>query len=216
MSSHLPFENKAITTDYEAWYFTKGQKAVSQEKSLIKQLLSNYERAQLILEVGCGTGYFSHWMENLGYMVYALDRSKAMIRQARINHYLDCMQGDAITLPFPPQSFDLVIMITSLEFISDPTRALSEAFRVTRQGLILGVINQHSLLGSRYRKKGGPIWSAATLYTPRELIQMVSEFTTEQDEIMFRTTLLPFHSGSSKLPLGGFIGLSVKLSSQRS
>ena len=215
MTSNLPFENPNIAANYETWYFTEGEKAASQEKSLIKYLLSRYDRARTILEVGSGTGYFSHWMEGLGYEIYALDISRVMIWEANRNHRLTCIQGDTMALPFPSQSFDLIVMITTLEFISEPIQALSEAFRVARQGLILGVINKHSLLGWRYRQKDGPIWSVAKLYTPRELIRLVSGFTSEQDDITYKTALWPFFPGTSKLPWGGFIGLSVKLSSKR-
>jgi len=213
LTSNLPFENPNIAANYETWYLTEGEKAASQEKSLIKLLLSRYDRARTILEVGSGTGYFSHWMEELGYEIYALDISRVMIREADRNHHLTCIQGDAMALPFPSQSFDLTVMITTLEFISDPFLVLSESLRVACQGLILGVINRHSLLGWRNRQKGGPIWGTAKFYTPRELIRLVSSFTSEQDEINYKTTLWPFFPGSSKLPWGGFIGLSVKLSS---
>ncbi len=211
-----PFKNADTAANYEAWYHTTGKKAADQEKLLIKTLLSSYVNAQTILEVGCGTGYFTDWVKTLGKKPVGLDCSRPMIQVAQKTHHLVCLQGEAHALPFPLQSFDLVMMITSLEFFSDPIQALSEGLRIARQGLILGVINKHSLLGRRYRKKGGPIWSAAKLYTPRELIRMLSELTSERDEIKFRTTLLPCYSGSSKLSWGGFIGMSVKLSSQRS
>jgi len=215
MTLKTPFEIAHAVANYEAWYHTTGKKAASQEKSLIKNLLSIYDNAQTILEVGCGTGYFTSWMKTKGYMASGLDRSRAMIREAQKAHHLFCVQGDAIALPFPSQSFDLIIMITTLEFISDPLQALSESLRVARQGLILGVINRHSLLGWRNRQKGGPIWGTAKFYTPRELIRMVSKFISEQDEIIYKTTLWPFFSGSFQLPWGGFIGLGVKLSSKR-
>jgi len=126
LTSNLPFENPNIAANYETWYFTEGEKAASQEKSLIKYLLSRYDRARSILEVGSGTGYFSHWMEGLGYEIYALDISRVMIWEANRNHRLTCIQGDTMALPFPSQSFDLIVMITTLEFISDfalPVRA---------------------------------------------------------------------------------------------
>lgn len=34
-----------------------------------------------------------------------------------------CVQGDTLALPFPADVFDLVALITALEFIADPNRA---------------------------------------------------------------------------------------------
>lgn len=209
MTVNQPFEDPKIAASYEAWYFTTGKEAAEQEKSLIMHLLSKYRHAQTILEIGGGTGFFSNWMSGMGYETYVFDRSRVMIREAYENYHLDCVQGDALLLPFPDQSFDLVVMITTLEFISDPNLALSEIFRVARNGIILGVINKNSLLGKHYRRKGGPIWGAARLFTPKELTQMVSRLTKEGDQIIYKTSLWPFFSGSSCLPWGGFIGLGV-------
>jgi len=212
MRAHQPFENPKIAARYEDWYFTTGQKAAKQEKLLIKQLLHKYDRVQTILDIGGGTGYFCNWMRGMGYETFIFDRSRVMIREAHRHYHPDCVQGDAMALPFPDQAFDLVVMITTLEFIADPDQALSEAARVAREGMILGVINQHSLLGCRYRRKDGPIWGAARLFTPKGLLQMVSGFAKGRDAIICKTTLWPLFSGASRLPWGGFIGLSVSFS----
>lgn len=212
MTAHQPFEDPKIAARYEDWYYTTGQKAANQEKELVKALLCQYDRVHTILEVGCGTGYFTNWMRGMDYETVAFDRSRVMLQEAHQHNHLDCVQGDALALPFLDQFFDLVVMITTLEFIDDPDQALSEAVRVAREGMILGVINRNSLLGCRYRRKGGPIWGAARLFTPNELLQMVSGFARSREDITCKTTLWPIFSGSSKLPWGGFIGLSVSFS----
>lgn len=216
MTSLNPFEDPNIAAGYEAWYHTTGEEAANQEKSLIKDLLSDFPDAERILEVGCGTGYFTSWFESLGLQAYGLDRSIEMIRAAKTTHRLHCLGGDALTLPFPAKSFDLTTLITTLEFLSNPLQALSEALRITRMGIILGVINKHSCLGLRYRLKGGPIWRTATLYTPNELIKMLSNILPKEHNIKVRTTLWPLFSGSSKCSWGGFIGLAVIMPSKGS
>jgi ubiquinone/menaquinone biosynthesis C-methylase UbiE len=173
--------------------------------------LDLFPGATTILEVGCGTGHFTHWFHSLGYTIFGLDRSRNMLREAVSTYPIDCVQGDVLALPFPSQSFDVLALITTLEFIPDPLQALSEALRVARQGILLGVINKHSLLGWQYRVKGGPIWGKAALYTPNELRHMMAEVITQEFELTMRTTLLPFFRGVSKLPWGGFIGLAVRL-----
>ncbi len=209
MNLHNPFENPEIAADYEGWYFTKGKKAANAEKALLKSIIAQYHNAQTILEVGCGTGYFTNWFEELGLRTVGLDYSRSMIREAHENHHFPIIQGDALALPFQKHSFDLVAVITSLEFIALPDQALVEAIRVSRQGLILGVINKCSLLGWRYRKKGGSIWGQARLFSPGELINMLKPIVPKNRLIKFRTTLFPLIPGASKLPWGGFIGMAV-------
>jgi ubiquinone/menaquinone biosynthesis C-methylase UbiE len=211
MKDDNPFQNEDIAAHYEAWYHTSGKQADLQEKALLKTLLDLFPDATTILEMGCGTGHFTHWFRTLGYTIFGLDRSRNMLRQAVNTYALDSIQGDAQALPFPSQSFDVLALITTLEFIPDPLQALSEALRVARQGILLGVINKHSLLGWQYRVKGGPLWGKAAFYTPAELKQMLSKMIPHKYDLTIRTTLWPVFSGASKLPWGGFIGLAVKL-----
>ena len=57
------------------------------------------------------------------------------------------VQADAHRLPFRDRAVDGVLFVTSLEFLEDPGRALAEAVRVSRQGLMLVVLNRWSLGG---------------------------------------------------------------------
>jgi len=105
-------------------------------------------------------------------------------------------------------------LITVLEFFRDPERALAEALRVARQGILLGVLNKKSILGRRYQREGGPIWGSARLFTPQELERMVRKITGERVGIVWRTTLWPFWRGALALPWGGFIGMAVHLAAK--
>ena len=214
MNFRNPFENPEIAAAYQGWYFTKGKKAAAAEKALLKTIILQYHNAQTILEVGCGTGYFTNWFEELRLRSVGLDCSRSMIQEARQNYHFPIVHGDALALPFQAKSFDVVALITSLEFTLTPERALVEALRVTRQGVILGVINKYSLLGWQYRKKGGAIWGQARLFSPGELINMLKPIIPKNSRIKYKTTLFPLFSGASKLSWGGFIGMSVILHGQ--
>lgn len=210
MVSNNPFFDLNTASTYESWYLTTGKQAVIQEKLLIKTLLSYFPTAETILEVGCGTGYFTNWFKTMGLTPTGLDCSLNMLRVAQEKQPLTCVCGDAMSLPFSGQAFDLTTFITTLAFIRNPRQALRAASRVSKQGMILGVINKHSLLGWRYALRGGPIWDAAELLTISELINIVSEILPKKHQIIWRTTLLPLFKGSTKLPWGGFIGMAVK------
>ena len=210
MAVKNPFADPNIAANYESWYHTRGKKAAEEEKALISTFIGRYFNARTILEVGCGTGYFTSWFEELGLRAVGLDSSWHMVQEAHHHNPLFCVQGDGLSLPFRGRSFDLVAMITTLEFLDSPKQAILEALRVTRQGMILGMINKCSLLGLRYLIKGGPIWGQARLFSPKELIQMLNKVLPGGTSLCIRTTLWPLFSDLSRLPWGGFIGVAVQ------
>ncbi len=206
-----PFAYAEIAAGYETWYQTTGRRSAKQEKALLRRLLTNFPAARTILEVGCGTGYFTRWFGEIGMRALGLDLSWTMLEQARRHGKLALLQGDALILPFPSGSVDLVALITTLEFLADPLDALAEALRVARQGLILGVLNANSCLAVQYKRRGGPIWETARFFTPAELKHMIRQVAGVNVRIVWRTTLWSFWSGALPLPWGGFIGMSVKI-----
>ena len=55
---------------------------------------------------------------------------------------IDLVRGAGEALPFADRSFDFVTLITSLEFIPDPARAVREALRVARCRVAVAVLNR--------------------------------------------------------------------------
>jgi ubiquinone/menaquinone biosynthesis C-methylase UbiE len=204
-----PFADPEIAGGYETWYLTIGRGAEQQEKALLKWLLARFHFAKSILEVGCGSGHFTRWFIELGMQVVGLDLSRPMLEEAKNLGDLAYLQGNALMLPFLSNSVDLVTLITTLEFLSDPYQALAEAIRVARQGLVLGVLNAQSHLGRQYKHKGGPIWDAARFFTPEELKRMILEIVGRGVSVIWRTTLWPLCPGALPLPWGGFIGMAI-------
>ena len=205
-----PFTRPEIVAGYETWYQTVGWHADQQEKGLLKWLLAHFQHAKTILEVGCGTGHFTRWFGVLGMQAAGLDLSHPMLEEAKGLGGAAYLQGDALMLPFLSKSIDLVAMITTLEFLSEPDQGLAEAGRVARQGLVLGVLNAKSRLVQQYKREGGPIWDVARFFTPSELVQMILETIVDKADVLWRTTLWPFWPGALPLPWGGFIGIAVK------
>ena len=211
-----PFANSSAPLGYEAWYETTGCRADRLERALLRQMLARFPQASSLLEVGCGTGHFTRWFRELGLQTAGLDRSLPMLAEAIHLGNLRCVHSDALALPFSTSAFDLVALITTLEFVADPVQALGEALRVCRQGLLLGVLNRQSLLGWQLTKKGGPIWDAARFFTPAELTHLVRRAATgRRIEVVWRTTLWPGYPGAMPLPWGGFIGMAVVLLERR-
>lgn len=211
-----PFLSARQARHYESWYSGPGQRSDRLEKRLLRRILGAFPDSRTILEVGCGTGHFSRWLAEFGFDVIGLDNSPAMLREARALGGVSCLEGDALALPMPSRSFDLVALITTLEFTSKPLRALTEAVRVARHGVILGVLNRTSFPGWRRRLAGGPVWSVARFFSPTELVKSVRQAGGDRvRSVHWRTTLWPLPLiGSLPMPWGGFIGMAVKLKPQ--
>ncbi len=206
-----PFDDREVAARYEEWYAGPGRRADALEKRLLQKLL--VPRAQAILDIGSGTGHFTRWFRELGLLVVGVDRSEAMLSEAARRNGATYVRGDAGALPFADRSFDVVALITTLEFVSDPARALAEAGRVARCGLLLGVLNRHSLLAVRHRRSGKPLWKSARFFTPGDLQRLVRQaIGNRATSIRWRTTLWPLRLPIDlPLPWGGFIGMMVRL-----
>ena len=85
-----------------------------------------------ILEIGVGEGHVDRVCAS-GSPAFRGRRSTCPTRRSRTDwrdRGLPCMFGDATTLPFPDDSFDLVLAIEVLEHVPYPAAALRELARV--------------------------------------------------------------------------------------
>ncbi len=91
-----------------------------------------------ILDIGCGAGLISNPLARKGYRVTGLDIAGGAIATA--NRFkpqgsrVEYTVGDAYQLPYPSESFDVVMMLDFLEHVEDADRSIAEASRVLRQG----------------------------------------------------------------------------------
>jgi len=88
---------------------------------------------QTLLDVGCGTGYFSNLAFKGGVIVTGIDASEEFIKQARKrNSEIKFIHGEMEELPFPDNNFDVVCGFNSFQYAADMKNALSEAKRVLK------------------------------------------------------------------------------------
>jgi SAM-dependent methyltransferase len=213
--------DERVAAHYEAWYETpEGRRADELEKAVLGRLLRGFSRPGTVLEVGCGTGHFSRWLGDQGLAAVGLDLSPAMLAEAQVLDAGPLVRANARRLPFADGAFDLVAFITTLEFLEQPREALTEALRVARRGLLLGVLNRCSLLGLQRRLADlfrPSVYDAARFYGVGELkrlLRLVARDVLslprgEKARIVWRTTLLPrwWPWPQARLPWGGFIGM---------
>ncbi|MCS7060941.1 MAG: class I SAM-dependent methyltransferase [Anaerolineae bacterium] len=207
-----PFDNAQIAAGYESWYETEGAGADRAERRLLQRWLKRLGPPGSAIEIGCGTGHFTRWLAELGWNAVGVDIAAPMLFEAAQRDGARYLRADSAHLPFSAGRFDIALMITSLEFMPDPARALREAARVAQRGVVLGVLNAWSVMGWQRKRSGLPVWQAAHFYTPFELARLARESCARAiADITWATTLLPgaFEQRISRLPFGGFIGLCV-------
>lgn len=199
----------------EAWYKTpEGRRADELEKAVLGRLLQGLSGPSSVLEVGCGTGYFSRWLGAQGLAAVGLDLSPAMLAQAQALDGIPLVQGDARWLSFADGAFDPTAMVTTLEFLEQPREALAEALRVARCGVVLGVLNRWSLLALQRRLAGllrPTVYDGARFYGVGELKRLLQLISGERAHVVWRTTLFPRGCPwpQVRLPWGGFIGMAL-------
>jgi SAM-dependent methyltransferase len=96
-----------------------------------------------VLENGCGVGTYVEHMQPYGGQVFGLEYDFERATVAA-KHSPRILNGAGEALPFPSESFDLVLSHEVLEHVRDDAQAVREMVRVTRPGgrIVLFVPNR--------------------------------------------------------------------------
>jgi SAM-dependent methyltransferase len=104
---------------------------------------------EVLLEVGCGTGVLDRWLARrsgganrivgMDINPFTLRQARALVRQEGLEHLISFEEGDAEALPFPDNSFDVVMSSTVIQRV-DADRMLPEMVRVAKPGGRVAVI----------------------------------------------------------------------------
>lgn len=107
------------------------------------QLMQPY-RFDHLLEIGYGSGIFLPTLSKMAQKVTALDIHKetAAVRRMldwyQVNN-VELVSDDIMKMPFPDQTFDGCVIVSTLEDIKDSARAMGEVKRVLKAGAHLFV-----------------------------------------------------------------------------
>ncbi|WP_070963024.1 malonyl-ACP O-methyltransferase BioC [Vibrio sonorensis] len=122
------FSKAAMTYDQHAAF----QRDVGTR--LLNLLPANLKGKQ-VLDLGCGTGYFSQLLRERGAIVTCLDLSPIMLEVAKSRCGevgVSYQVGDAEQLPFDSDSFDMVFSSLALQWCDDLSVPLKEIKRVVK------------------------------------------------------------------------------------
>ncbi len=128
------------------------------------------ERGLRVLELGGGEGMMRDLLlQECGSMIekYVVSEHSVEAVESLKNRGVDAEQIDALNIPYPDSSFDLVCCFDVMHHVLDPMRMAQEMLRVTRKHFFLSEANGASLV----RRVGELFPSARALrersYLPR-------------------------------------------------
>ncbi len=98
------------------------------------------------LDVGCGSGISTYYMQEHIADLWAVDRSEDMLLRHPLRAKARVGIADALALPFESNSFDLVYGWEVLHHLADPRPAVAEMARVSRRYVLVAEPNRSNLL----------------------------------------------------------------------
>ncbi len=203
---------------YHAWYASpRGAWMGAREMAVLQELL-HPDAGESLLDVGCGTGFFSSRFADAGLQVTGLDANRAMLDFARQRDgRIEWRLGQAEKLPFADRQFDYVAAITSLCFVTQPAQVLQELWRVSRRAVILGLLHHRSLL--HWQKHQAPSYQGVRWDTLSE-VRDWAKFLQPVPRLDWRYAIFfpssvnfaqPLETRlSPRLPLGGFLAVVLE------
>ena len=124
-----------MAADYarlEPWY----EHLYARVHAIIRDTLGQPATGATALDAGCGTGFQSAVLQQLGYRTHGVDISARLLAVAQRDvPDASFVHGRLEALPYATGSFDAVTCCGStLSFVTDPAAALIELGRVLRRG----------------------------------------------------------------------------------
>lgn len=87
-----------------------------------------------LLDVGCGSGFFSNLAYLKGMNVVGVDASASLIEQAKKrNNSIEFLTGEMEELPFKDNTFDVVCAFNSIQYAESVKKAILDCKRVLKE-----------------------------------------------------------------------------------
>ena len=104
---------------------------------IAEMLVQRGKQGCSVLDIGCGAGFLTNYLAKQGYRVSGIDLSTSSLQEARRRDETGSVSyhsGNATSLPFADQSFDVVTAMDLLEHVEQPDQVIREAARVLKKG----------------------------------------------------------------------------------
>ena len=157
--------NSHITTNHVKRAFSAATESYDShavlQREIADRLLAHLAFTKIepkrILDIGCGTGYFTRLLRNKFKRaeIVALDLSEAMVQSTRMSHarrmpwhgHHRHLCADAAALPLKSEQFDLVCSNLAMQWLPNPKSMLAEMRRVLAPGglMLLSTFGRRTL-----------------------------------------------------------------------
>lgn len=162
-------------------------------------LVEQFNEGDVVLELGCGTGFYSEMVIGRIKQLTATDLAPEMIEQAKRNlaHFtnVEVRIEDCYNTSFKDNVFDGVLMANLLHIVMDPLAVLMEGHRVLKDNGRIVIVDftgygmsfvKYMAMGIRFLRRYGRPCSYSRNLRPEELVGMVREagFVVEESKLL--------------------------------
>jgi|HubBroStandDraft_1064217.scaffolds.fasta_scaffold00117_20 ubiquinone/menaquinone biosynthesis C-methylase UbiE len=152
------------------------QNLVSRRRYTLEMIEPRVAPGSKILDVGCGTGHLAGELMRRGFQAWGVDFSEGMVRYAREHYGADRFQvADIEHIPFPDNTFDGIVCLGVMEYLSSDEPGLREMWRVLKPGAVAVITTPSGVCPFYYFDRG--LLKARVLARP--LVRMVRKPLTD-------------------------------------
>lgn len=167
---------KAITERQQKTWASGDFAAIGATNTIVGELLAEavpVRPGHRVLDVATGTGNTAIAAARRFADVAGVDFVPSLLERGRKRAAaeglsIEFTEGDALAIPYPDASFDVVLSTYGVMFAPDQERAAAELLRVTRPGGAIGLANwtPESFIGDLFRTNGKHVPPPAGLKPP--------------------------------------------------
>ena len=107
-------------------YFLERESSDKTSFNLPLSLIERFTSAGSALDIGCGIGNFLLQLKERGYDCSGLELNRECVKYGREKRGLEINEGSLETIDFGEKRFDLITILSTLEHMGHPLRALSQ------------------------------------------------------------------------------------------
>ncbi|MBL7196676.1 MAG: class I SAM-dependent methyltransferase [Candidatus Omnitrophica bacterium] len=133
-NSHLLWLEKQSPEEKKSW-----ERRFKKVQKIRVKKIQNFKKAGVLLDVGCGCGYFLNEAKSNGWDVHGVDICESAVGYAKNVFGIDVFKGELKNANFPDNFFDVVTFWHILEHTFDPLGNLVQARRILKPNGILVV-----------------------------------------------------------------------------
>ena len=163
--------------EYEKWFIINKFVYQSELKAVEKAIPKNEKG----FEIGIGSGLFAQPFS----ITEGIDPSKRMREKAKERN-IKVFDAVAENLPYPDESWDFALMVTTICFVDDIVKSFQEAIRVLNKNghLIIGFVDKNSPTGKKYLEfqNESVFYKQATFFATEDVYRILKDtgFEVEQ------------------------------------